>query len=205
MFPLKRRDIREGREPSDNPLARFRQEMENLLDRFTGSPFSTNWMDVFRGGEVGPRLDVSESANEITVRAELPAIKPEDVDVDISGNILTIRGEKKEEHQERQRNYIYSERQFGSFSRSVPLPSSVDPNEVDAAYKDGILTVRIAKRAEARPKRIPIRATGKGEPGPVEGRHEPAGQAPEMAGAGTRSGARQRNGQRSAGGRSPHG
>jgi len=81
------------------------------------------------------------------------------VDISLEGNILNIRGEKKEEKEEKKRDYYYTERQFGSFHRSIQLPSSVDPDKVEAKFKDGVLTVTVPKRADAKPKRIEVKTS----------------------------------------------
>ena len=102
-------------------------------------------------------MDLAESNDDVTVRIELPGVNPEDVEISVSGNVLSVRGEKQQDREEKRRDYLYAERAFGSFARSVTLPSSVDPDKVDATYKDGVLTVKLAKRADAKPKRIPVR------------------------------------------------
>jgi HSP20 family protein len=88
---------------------------------------------------------------------ELPGVRPEDVDIRITGGVLTIRGEKREEKEEKNKNLHFTERSFGSFQRSVQLPSTVDPDKVEATFKNGVLTVTVAKHADAKPKRIKVR------------------------------------------------
>lgn len=140
------------------PLARFRGEMDNLFERFFGDVWGTSMLESLpaRLGW-GPRIDLAESENEITVKAELPGVEPNEVSVDVIGNTLTIRGEKKQEKEEKRENYHCVERQYGSFHRSVQLPASVDPNKVEAVFKNGVLTITMPKRPEAKAKRITVK------------------------------------------------
>lgn len=147
-----------GGSAGETSLARLRSEMDNLFDRFFQDPWAMDFAGPLQSGwDWGPRTDLAESDTEVTVTAELPGVDPRDVEIDVSGNLLTIHGEKKQEHHEKKRNYRYSERRFGSFHRSIQLPSYVDPDKVDASYKNGTLTVTLAKRPDARPKKITVR------------------------------------------------
>jgi len=142
----------------DRPLVRLRDEMEHLFDRFWQEPWNTGLAEAFPAiSSLGLRLNLAESENEVTVTAEVPGIDPKDVDISVSNNLLTIRGEKKQDKEEKKRNYHYIERSYGSFHRSIQLPSTVDSSKVDAKYKDGILTVTLRKRPEAKPKRITVK------------------------------------------------
>ena len=132
--------------------------MDHAFERFWRDPWSASFGDIFPSqSDFGLRLNLAESDNDVTVTAELPGVDPKDIDIDVSGNALTIRGEKKEEREDKKKNYHYVERSYGSFHRSVQLPSSVDPSNVDATYKNGVLTVTLAKHAEAKPKRITVK------------------------------------------------
>jgi HSP20 family protein len=110
-----------------------------------------------------PRVDVSESENEYEVTAELPGIDEKDVELTLADNVLTIRGEKKVEREEKDKdkNYYMSERSFGSFRRAVPLPAEVDEDRVEANFKNGVLTVHLPKspQAQARTRRIEVKGT----------------------------------------------
>jgi HSP20 family protein len=110
-------------------------------------------------GGYAPRFDVKETRDAYVLKADLPGVKDEEVDVSLSGNMLTISGEKEEEHKEEEEQYYAMERTYGSFSRSFSLPDSVDGEHVTAELKDGVLTVNVPKRPEAQPKKIAI---GKG-------------------------------------------
>jgi HSP20 family protein len=141
----------------DSSLATLREEMGSLFDRFMRDPWGLSPLEGFFPSNLGPRIDMSESDTEICLKAELPGVDPKDVDIQIEGDILTIRGEKHQEKTEKKRNYHWVERQYGAFHRSVPLPASADSNKVEAAYKDGVLTVTIQKNPDAQPRRITVR------------------------------------------------
>lgn len=138
----------------ETSLANFRQEFDELFSRFLGGPgLGWNWPASF-----GPRMDVAETDRDVTVTAELPGVDPKDIDIQVTGNQLTIRGEKKQDREHKSRDYCCTERQFGSFQRSIQLPGIVDPDNVKAAYKDGVLTVTIGKHPQAQPKRIAVKS-----------------------------------------------
>ena len=143
----------------ETSLSRLRWEMDHLFDRFLRDPWGMELFDRV-GSDLawGPQIELKESENEVTLKAELPGVEPEDVDVNVSGNVLTLRGEKRREHEEKKSDYYYMERQYGSFHRSIQLPNSVDPDKVDATFKKGVLTVTLAKRPDARPNRVKVRA-----------------------------------------------
>lgn len=140
-------------------LSRFHSEVDRLFEHFFDEPLwggsrfgpgLTSWSGW------SPSLDVTESENEITVRAEIPGVDPKDIDISISGGTLTISGEKKEQSEERQGNRYRAERRFGSFRRSLGLPQSVDTEKIDAEYDRGVLTIHLAKSEEAVTRRIPV-------------------------------------------------
>ncbi len=148
---------RGGSEPLEHPLARFRADIESLFDRFRREPWGLGPPNLLEGAGPFPQLDLAESDREVTIRAELPGVQPKDVKIEVTGNVLKLSGEKSAEKEEQGRDYHYCERQFGSFSRMVQLPTTVDPGKVDATYKDGVLTITLAKHPEAKPKRITVR------------------------------------------------
>lgn len=134
-------------------LARVRSEMDQLFEHFFRDP----WGALAHIPSGGPALDLAENDKEVTVTAELPGVDPKDVDIDVAGNMLTIRGEKKQEHEEKDRDYHFVERRFGRFQRSIQLPSSVDPDKVEAVCKNGTLTITLAKRPDAMRKKIEVK------------------------------------------------
>ena len=101
-------------------------------------------------------VDIYEDEHTVTLKMEVPGIDEKDIDVKVEGNTLTVHGERKFEKDEKEENYRRIERQYGSFSRSFTLPSSVDPNQVSAHYARGVLMIDLAKKVEAKPKQIKI-------------------------------------------------
>jgi HSP20 family protein len=146
----------------ENRLLDLRTEMDRLFDEFYGDEFSLG--PLFKGieglGDFAPKMDIDETEKEITVSAELPGLKPEDVDISLDDNILTIQGEKKEEKEEKDKHSYHMERSFGSFARSVRLPSEVDTGKIDASLKDGLLKITLPKSQEAQEesRKIPIKS-----------------------------------------------
>ena len=144
-----------------------RGEPEYRWDPFRAIDALMRW-DLFRD-EVGPptswtggftpRFDVKETKDAYVLKADLPGVKEEGVDISLSGNMLTISGEKEEEHKEQSDQYYAVERSYGSFARSFSLPPGVDGEHVGADLKEGVLTVNIPKLSEAQPKKISV---GKG-------------------------------------------
>jgi HSP20 family protein len=103
-----------------------------------------------------PAVDIYENEQELTVKAHLPDVKPEDLDIRVENNILTIRGERKFEKKVDEKNYLRVERAYGSFSRSFSLANTVNTEAIKADYHDGVLTLTIPKREEAKPKQIKV-------------------------------------------------
>lgn len=143
----------------DGPYMALWRDIDRLFDDFTHgySPLS---LARERPGIVMPAIDVRESEKEITVTAELPGMSEKDVDVSVSGGSLTIRGEKKEEKEEKEKNVYRMERRFGSFHRTIALPEGLEIDRAEADFKKGVLTVRIprSKEAQAAIKKIPIKS-----------------------------------------------
>jgi HSP20 family protein len=123
-----------------------------------------------------PDTDVVERENEIRVMCELPGLSPEDVDISLENNVLTITGEKREERQEadEEGTWHLSERRWGRFSRSFVLPREVEQDRIEAIYDNGVLTVTIPKSEKARPRRIEVRAESGGTRRVQAGTREPA-------------------------------
>ncbi len=106
-----------------------------------------------------PPVDIFETENDIVLKAELPGIDPKDVEVRVEDNTLYLKGERKYEKEVNEKNYHRVERSYGSFARSFSLPNSIDSEKVKAEYKDGLLTLTMPKREEAKPKTIKIDVT----------------------------------------------
>jgi HSP20 family protein len=104
----------------------------------------------------GPTIDLEETDNEVIVRAELPGLNRDDFTVEITGNRLVLRGEKRHETEERRQGYYYAERSYGAFARSIALPTEVDVGKAAATYKNGLLRITLPKTAQAKANRITV-------------------------------------------------
>jgi HSP20 family protein len=137
-------------------LSRIEREMEEMF-----SPFSRWWPFgglTERERAWMPPLDMVERKDELVLRADLPGLQEKDIEVSVAEGTLTIRGERKEEHEEKEGQYYYAERSFGAFVRSVPLPAGVDAEQVKATFKNGVLEVHLPRTKEAKGKKIEIEA-----------------------------------------------
>jgi HSP20 family protein len=126
------------------------RRLGNVLDEaLEGGAITSAWY---------PAVDVFEDKDAVKLVAELPGVKPDDVKLSLENNLLTIRGEKKQEAEERSERVHRYERSYGSFERAFVLPSTVDGDKISAEYRDGVLTVTVPKAERARPREIPVRA-----------------------------------------------
>jgi len=128
----------------------FGREGRSLLDDI--------WGRSAAGRPLTPSVDISEDDGNYVVTAELPGTKREDVTVELEDDMLTIRGEKRNEREEKKEKRRFVERSYGTFSRSFTLPSNADAERVSASFKDGVLTVTIGKRPEAKPRVVDIKS-----------------------------------------------
>jgi HSP20 family protein len=138
------------------PLTEFRHEVDRLFDSFLREPLGWSergWNDLWN-----PSLDVSEDEKSVTVKVEVPGVKPDDINLSVTGNTLVISGEKKESQERKGDGFYHTERRFGSFRRNVMLPPGVDGDKVTADYAQGVLTVRLEKSPEAMPRKILVKA-----------------------------------------------
>lgn len=143
-----------------DPFSAMRSEMDRVFDSFLGRGFGA-LPAMLRGsdnGAVMPSIDVRETPTEFVVEAELPGMDEKDVSVTLSDGVLSLKGEKKSEREEKKDDYHLTERSYGSFQRSFRVDDAVDPDKVKAAFEKGVLTVTLPKRPEAAKteKRIPI-------------------------------------------------
>jgi HSP20 family protein len=137
---------------------RASEEMDRLMEEaFSGWPFGMRWRRL-PAEEMAwaPSIDMYEKEDSFIVRAEIPGVKKEDVDISIRGEMLTIKGERKAEAQVKEEEYHRCEVCYGSFSRSLSLPAAVDSDKVEATYEDGMLEIRLPKAKEAMPTRIQV-------------------------------------------------
>jgi HSP20 family protein len=144
----------------------FRGEMDRLFDRF-GFPslrrvfdMEPSWRPASSFGFSAPAIDMSEDDKTYKISAELPGIDADDIDVSLSGDTLVLKGEKRQEKVQKDKNYHFSERSYGSFQRSFQLPTSIDRDRVAADFSNGVLTITLPKTAEAQKpqKKIEIRS-----------------------------------------------
>jgi len=135
-----------------NPLGSLAGMEIDRLNRmfadFQNEAFNQAWV---------PAVDIYETdGHEVVIKAELPDVKKEDINVTFENNVLTLSGERKQEERTKRGQYQRVERHFGSFSRSFTLPATVDASRIAASYKDGVLTIRLPRREEAKPKQISV-------------------------------------------------
>ncbi len=135
-------------------LSNLRKEMDRL------------WSEFFREGEIAakteswvPAVDVSETKDAVIVKAEIPGMDPKDIDVSLSGDTLIIKGEKKEEKEEKDENFYRIEMRRGSFQRAVRIPVPVNKDKIEAKYEKGILKVKLPKTEETKPKQIEVKVS----------------------------------------------
>jgi HSP20 family protein len=131
-----------------------RMNLMNRLFRESYSPEAPE--EALTTTSFAPPVDIYEDEHTITLKLEVPGIDEKDIDVRIEGNTLTVHGERKFEKEEKEENFRRVERQYGSFTSSFTLPSSVDPGQVSAHYDKGVLMIKLAKKAEAKPKQIKV-------------------------------------------------
>ncbi len=144
-----------------NPM-REASELFNEFDRVFESPlYRSRWGMPMRTNDVvgswSLALDVAEKGDVFTIKASLPGINPEDLNVTLEDNVLTVQGELKEDETIEEETYHIRERRFGSFSRSLRFPVPVNANEIQAEYENGVLTLTVPKAEEVKPKRIEIK------------------------------------------------
>lgn len=142
--------IRSG--PVKGELERMRKEMDRIWDRFShdssGSTSEQDW---------NPSLDLTETESSLVAQVEIPGIDPDEIDISVTTDLLTITGEKKKEAEETGGTCHFAERIYGKFSRSIRLPTTVNPDQVEARYKDGVLRITLGKTAFAKSKRIEVK------------------------------------------------
>jgi HSP20 family protein len=146
-----------GLEPGYTNLAEFRTEMNRLFDGLFNRPLGMpTWFETAEPGQWLPAIDVSDDAQRIQIRAELPGIDPKQVDVDVTEDRLVISGEKRQSSSKGGNGWSHVESQYGAFARTIPLPDPVDPAKVTASFDNGVLTVELAKTATSTSRKVPV-------------------------------------------------
>jgi HSP20 family protein len=149
---------------------RLFRELEETGRQFDSLFETSFWPAVWRRlpaqeREWSPAIEVFEKEDKYVIRAELPGLKEEDVEVSVSDETLTMKGEKKTEHEVKEEEYHWSERTYGSFLRTIRLPSNVDAEKIEAEYENGIMEITLPKMAEVKPKKIAVKPKKGEEPG----------------------------------------
>lgn len=140
-----------------NPFMSLQREIDRLFDDFTRGFPSMQMLAGGNGGMLVPSTDVTETDKEIEITAELPGLEEKDVQINLADNLLTIRGEKKAQKEEKDKNYRMVERSYGSFERTIALPEGVKAEDIQATIAKGVLTVKVPKPAPAQAKKIEVK------------------------------------------------
>ena len=136
-------------------ISRLRDEMDRLWEDFLGPerralrPGAEEWI---------PAVNISDTTDTVTVKVEIPGMEAKDVEISLTGDILTIKGEKKIDQEEKEENFYMVERSYGSFVRSLRLPAAVQEDKIEANYNQGVLTITCPKKEEVRPKQITVKS-----------------------------------------------
>ncbi|PYL08281.1 MAG: hypothetical protein DME33_07725 [Verrucomicrobia bacterium] len=156
IVPSRRNDERSLARRADDPFNYLRNQINRVFDDFWGE----SWLEPHREMAAGfwPQVDVTETEKEIKVSAEIPGVEPKDLDVSVEDGMLTIKGEKKYEREEKEKGQYRMERSYGSFERAIELPAEVDESKAKAEFKKGVLRLTLPKRpgAPSRRKKIPV-------------------------------------------------
>ncbi len=140
-------------------LMSLRDAMDRLFEESFVPTLRADW------GKAGiadlPAIDMFETKDNVVVKATVPGVKPEDLDISVSGDVLTVKGEVKEEKKEEGTNYIRRERRYGTFRRDIQLPVSINLDKADAVFEHGVLTLTLPKAEEVKPKKLTVHAKGK--------------------------------------------
>lgn len=150
-----------ARREEDNPFLDLHRRMNALFDGFFSDfedrPFGPSLLPSERGAwHALPNVDVAETDTEVVVSADLPGLEEKDLNVSVDGDVLTIRGSRKDEREEKKGHYHLMERSYGEFHRALPLPAGIDQDRAKASFKKGVLTVNLPKLPEARSARKAI-------------------------------------------------
>ena len=141
--------------------------LQNRMSRLFEEQYGGGREESLTAGAFVPPVDIYEDEHSVQLKLEVPGIDEKDLDVKVENNTLTITGERKFEKEEKEENFRRVERRYGSFTRSFTLPNTVNTEDINANYDNGVLTIKLAKRAEAKPKQIKVNV---GSQKPLEGK-----------------------------------
>ncbi|MBI4443351.1 MAG: Hsp20/alpha crystallin family protein [Acidobacteria bacterium] len=141
-------------------LATMRDRMNRLFD-----PYPRGWCDDegLATSLWNPPVDVYETNESIVIKADLPEVAPNDVDIAVQGNTLTVRGERKRESEINEKDYHRVERSYGTFARSFTLPATIDADKIEANFSQGVLKINLPKREESKPKQVKVKVSSNGK------------------------------------------
>jgi len=134
--------------------------IQSELNRLFGRTYRVEGGDELRAAAWVPPVDVAETQDRFVITAELPGIRSDDVDISVENSVLRIQGERRFYEEQREDGFHRIERRFGSFSRSITLPSTADPEGIQVSFDAGVLTIEVPKKEEAKPRKIRVKATG---------------------------------------------
>ena len=156
LVPWARKDEPARPDPETNPIAVLQREMNQLFEGFWNR-FGKSLGDLdWPWGHSEAKSDVVQTDNAVEISIELPGMRMEDVEVSVTDDLLTVKGEKRIERQEEKKGYYLSERSYGAIWRTIPLPPGTDGTKAEASFKDGVLTVRLPQTPEAQARVKPI-------------------------------------------------
>lgn len=141
---------------ANDPFASFQKEMDDLMSRFQG-----NWSGEGLPAVAIPAADLSETDDSLQIRMDMPGLKAEEINIEVSGNTIRISGEHKEEKEEKGKTYHRIERRSGSFARAMTLPAAIKEDKVQAECKDGVLTITLPKTEAAKTHKVTVKNNGK--------------------------------------------
>ena len=130
--------------------------LQNRMNRLFEEQYGSGREDSLTAGAFVPPVDVYEDEHSVQLKLEVPGVDEKDLNVKVENNTLTVSGERKFEKEEKEENFRRVERRYGSFTRSFTLPNTVNTEDINAQYNNGVLTIKLAKRAEAKPKQIKV-------------------------------------------------
>ncbi len=151
LIPWRRTEVRNDRETQ--PISQMRWDWDRLFDRLLDGAWVSS-----AGSSHGLPLDISVSDEQICVKAEVPGMNPEDLNISLAGDVLNLSGRKVDEDESEDGARYYTERHFGSYQRAIKLPCPVDPDHVSAEHKNGVVTITLQKSETVRPKRIKVKS-----------------------------------------------